>query len=524
MKRAILLSLLIFVILPLHSYSQEDYLPEGRNWCTGNYYAWSDTYGYDRKGICGDTLINDTIYKKLISINSYSYGSLTSLLRQESQKVWTRVNDEEFLMYDYSLEVGDTLEGTSMVVSEVLNISYNGLIRKTILFDGDNDYLLETWIEGLGSSAGFLHPRWDYYPPFDYDSWHCSANDWNVNLQFNFQDGEPCNCNANLNLFCQDPFNFTYESWNTTCAGTADGAAVFYNTNSCLWPDGVQSSNRTDLAADTYVVTVSDSLGIQSYVVINIEDPDLLTTSNDLITRERCDQFQNGSIEVNVTDGQAPYVYNWLGESSETNLLDSLSAGVFTLIVVDANDCADTMEYSVSLEDINVYARSEVDGENQDEIVQGEEVNLFAYIFGATEPISYQWIPEELINHPDSLSVLTTPDSTTTFALLVQDSLGCIGADSLIITVEIPDNILVLEEAVSIKIYPVPSKGKFTIESSPVLINSSLKVSNVYGENIDFSLEAFNRKHELTLNQPRGIYFVHFWYSNRYVTRKIIVD
>lgn len=133
-------------------------------------------------------------------INDWSFGQTLELLRQEDQKIWRRLSNQEFLMYDFSLEVGDTLSQTSMIVTEVSVISYFGQNRKTISFSEGFHY--ERWIEGIGSSAGFQYPGWDYNPIFDADSWHCRTNDWNITIHSD-EDQLNCSCPTNLDFFCQ---------------------------------------------------------------------------------------------------------------------------------------------------------------------------------------------------------------------------------------------------------------------------------------------------------------------------------
>ena len=70
--------------------------------------------------------------------------------------------DDEFLLYDYDLEVGDFFHDDDdhpMQVTEVTTITdLNGVSRKkiTFSFSGLTD-VTEFWIEGVGSNRGFMH-------------------------------------------------------------------------------------------------------------------------------------------------------------------------------------------------------------------------------------------------------------------------------------------------------------------------------------------------------------------------------
>ena len=485
-----------------------------------------------------------------------------------------------------------------MVVTNVFNALYNGEIRKTIIFGTENSFQ-ETWIEGIGSSAGFLNPKWDFHPPFDVDYWLCSANDWSENLFYNSVQFEPCNCSNNLNLFCQDPFTFYFEQANTSCFGISDGSVVFYDVLDCLWPDGVWSNNRNDLTAGNYVVQVYDLMNNLSYVLIDIENPDLIHSNNDLITSESCNAPGDGSIEVNITDGTPPYSYDWIGENSNSNTLDNLSTGLYTLIASDSTGCRDTMEYFVPIKnmwvtsniqrscntpengsievnvindesppysyqwigenstsnvldslssgiytlivgnsigcidtmeyfvqntEISVYANSSIDESLQDETIEGTEVSLYAITFSAAPPVTYEWLPSGIVNSPDSLHTSASIDVTTTFTLLVNDSDGCIGIDSVNVFIDNTNDVTSSREYFSINIYPIPTNGKFTIETGGSIVFSQIKITDNLGKEVQFHLEELNGSYELFLDQPKGVYFVHFWNQNNSFSRKILLE
>ena len=71
--------------------------------------------------------------------------------------------DDEVLLYDYDLEVGDFFHDDDdhpMQVTEVTTITdLNGVSRKmiTFSFSGLPSDVTEFWIEGVGSSRGFMH-------------------------------------------------------------------------------------------------------------------------------------------------------------------------------------------------------------------------------------------------------------------------------------------------------------------------------------------------------------------------------
>lgn len=118
---------------------------------------WTMTYKF-----YGDTIISNQTYKKVykseeeIPVNwGYEGG-----IREEEQKVWylLRYQSEETLIYDFTLNIGDTvtiLGWEPMVVDSISYININGEDRKQIYF-APLIYFMEHWIEGIGSNFGIL--------------------------------------------------------------------------------------------------------------------------------------------------------------------------------------------------------------------------------------------------------------------------------------------------------------------------------------------------------------------------------
>lgn len=119
-------------------------------------YPYDTTYWTITYNIYGDTTISGQNYKKVYKSGEYEGG-----IREEEQKVWyfSKYYDEETQIYDFTLEVGDTMNiyYDWMVVDSISSIEINGEDRKHMYFScyGQGG-LLEHWIEGIGSNFGVL--------------------------------------------------------------------------------------------------------------------------------------------------------------------------------------------------------------------------------------------------------------------------------------------------------------------------------------------------------------------------------
>jgi hypothetical protein len=122
--------------------------------------------------IGGDTLINDTLYSKIIvshdSLNTSWY--LTSeVIRQDSNKVYLRkYGHKESLIYDFNLKIGDTITQTNIldersewILENVDSVNLNGIWRKQWTFeklDCGGTCPIDIWFEGIGSIYGINTP------------------------------------------------------------------------------------------------------------------------------------------------------------------------------------------------------------------------------------------------------------------------------------------------------------------------------------------------------------------------------
>mgnify|MGYP003644461791 FL=1 len=161
---------LFFTLLPIFSIGQ-DYTPilDNRNewhFTTCNFGCYTDMYYTD-----GDTLVNGKMYKIL---DGYHYISRTFLLREEIAekklyflKIRPSGGTEEYMLYDFSMQVGDTINMLNPITPFPQNGGYfklDSIIPRPLVdgLDYDHFYFSPTpsntsstnnavWVEGAGS-------------------------------------------------------------------------------------------------------------------------------------------------------------------------------------------------------------------------------------------------------------------------------------------------------------------------------------------------------------------------------------
>lgn len=114
----------------------------------------------------GDTIINDTMYKKVLKAEDEFHNNweLNGFIREDStQKVYYKYNSaaNEKLIYDFQPNINDTFYFTQydyLTVCGFDSIKINDQYRKVInLYCPSAPSITEKWIEGIGSNRGVIY-------------------------------------------------------------------------------------------------------------------------------------------------------------------------------------------------------------------------------------------------------------------------------------------------------------------------------------------------------------------------------
>lgn len=172
------------------------------------------------------------------------------------------------------------------------------------------------------------------------------------------RDGNNCSAVANLNI--SEPIALAFnpaQTKNIRCLNGNDGfimVSVSGGSGSYVYDwshdANFHQTNATNLAAGTYLVTVTDvnncSLSI-SYTLI--QPVNGVTFNAPVIVNTSCFGYSNGSITVNPTGGALPYVYAWnTAPAQNTQTATGLSAQAYTISVTDDSLCTSTASYTVN--------------------------------------------------------------------------------------------------------------------------------------------------------------------------------
>ncbi len=127
---------------------------------------------------------------------------------------------------------------------------------------------------------------------------------------------------------------------------TAGGGTPGYTY---LWaPAGGNATTANALSAGIYTVTVTDANGCTASAIGAITQPTALTANISATVNITCFGLNNGSLAVTAAGGTPAYTYAWTPSGGTAAIASGLSAGIYTIVVTDANGCSVTANGTIT--------------------------------------------------------------------------------------------------------------------------------------------------------------------------------
>lgn len=188
------------------------------------------------------------------------------------------------------------------------------------------------------------------------------------------------------------------------------------------WSNGQSGSAVSGLSAGTYTVVVTDANGCSSASPVTISQPVAISVST-TVTQSNCG-VSNGSATANASGGTPSFAYVWnTVPVQNSSTATGLAAGLYTVMVTDANGCTKPKTVSVS----------NANGPNTTMSQADILCNGFctgsasASVSGGSSPYTYQWSNTQTTAAVSSLCA-------GTYIMVVSDASGCTDAQSVTIT------------------------------------------------------------------------------------------
>ena len=188
-----------------------------------------------------------------------------------------------------------------------------------------------------------------------------------------------------------------------------------------LWFNGDTLNYVDDLSAGTYNVWVQDARGCIDTLDIEINEPDLLIIESEF-SEFLCAESSDGMMSFGAFGGTLPYSYQVNLTSVDDTSLTNLSAGSYTIDVLDANSChADETLEIIELDPLSATF----------ETVPASGIGAFngAAIVtpsGGLPPYTYNWSSF----HVDSSAIYL---NSAWYSVVIMDSIGCTLEDSVFV-------------------------------------------------------------------------------------------
>ena len=173
---------------------------------------------------------------------------------------------------------------------------------------------------------------------------------------------------------------------------------------------------------------VTDANGFTQSKTIQVNNVFNTITLNQVVTNTIC-TAGNGSVNLTVNGGTAPYNYSWTGPnnfSSGNEDINQLPAGDYTVVVTDVNGCTATITAPIAVETNTITLNRTVT--NAICTAKNGAVNLI--VNGGHSPYSYKWTGSPGFN-------ATTKDLSNlapgTYSVEVTDANGCTASTSAVV-------------------------------------------------------------------------------------------
>ncbi len=183
----------------------------------------------------------------------------------------------------------------------------------------------------------------------------------------------------------------------TSCFGGSNGAVDITATGgqtpyTFTWDSGQTTEDLTGITAGTYTVTMQDQQGCIISESITVNSATEIIISANSISNELCNT-DNGVIDVNVTGGTGSYGYQW-SNGQGTEDLNNLTAGTYTLDVVDGNGCTASNSFSIVNDVSNCsafcYIALQENAINNEDCGSGNG-SIDINVLNAVAPVTYSW-------------------------------------------------------------------------------------------------------------------------------------
>lgn len=239
-------------------------------------------------------------------------------------------------------------------------------------------------------------------------------------------DANSCSATASAQVTQPSALTVTATATDAICFGASNGtvtATVNGGTGAYtyVWSNNATTSSLTAVAAGTYTLSVTDANACVATAVSVVNQPAQIQATT-TVTNVSCNGAANGSVQLSVNGGTAPYQYNW-NNSNTTAQLSNLSGGTYSVTITDAANCSVTVSNVTVQEPTQLTVQGVVSPVGCAGIQDGSVATTTS---GGTAPYVYSWSNNGTSPNMNNLAA-------GSYTITVADANGCSVTDSYIV-------------------------------------------------------------------------------------------
>lgn len=242
---------------------------------------------------------------------------------------------------------------------------------------------------------------------------------------------------------------YTSTSTLVSCFGGNDGTATVSpvgnvtNVTYNWYEVGQTTQTATGLSDGVYHCQVTSQGGCIDTVAVTVTTLTPITIQLLGSQNVTCHGLPTGVAAVNVTNGTAPYTYQWYNSQSTSNTASDLFAGDNYVVVKDAKQCVDTLHFTLT-EPTALSVASIIPDST---ICREDSISLFGTGAGGSSPYIYNWYRIDENNNliaiaqdTQNVSVMASKDGDR-FVIEVAEQCGSIPTAFDTVTIHFPADI-----------------------------------------------------------------------------------